>query len=292
MSVLTIHYLILGLLAVAAVVVVVRASRRSSQDVLFDLEEGVVDRDGGISPNLKAILDDELSQAGMYEPSERKRFMLEGKLLPLGGAIIAVGLRLLIAPPSTSGLIFMMIFGMAAGYLMHRSRLSRKKENFIRQIEFYLPVVMERLVMAVQAGLDILPGLKAVIEIEDAGGLKVSKRDPVTKLLTLVSKLTESGLTFEQSLEDVSGRVPCSALRHAFLHLGLAQKEGGELVMPLRELSDSTQLYFQESTEEQIAKMPVKATLPLLCTFGGLIICFLTSPLIQVMELAATAVPK
>ena len=161
--------------------------------------------------------------------------------------------------------------------------------------------------MAVQAGLDVIPALKAIVELDqkliDAsaqgensqqGGsaLPQSKPDPVSELLLIVTKLTESGLSFEQALRDVASLVNCSALRHAFIHLAVAQKEGGEIIMPLRELSDSTQLYFQESAEEEIAKLPVKATLPLICTFAGLILCFITSPLIQVLTLTARAVPK
>jgi len=64
--------------------------------------------------------------------------------------------------------------------------------------------------------------------------------------------------------------------------LGLAQAEGGELVRPLRELSDATQMYYQESVEEEIARLPAKAVMPLVVTFAGLIICFLTIPLVQV----------
>jgi hypothetical protein len=57
--------------------------------------------------------------------------------------------------------------------------------------------------------------------------------------------------------------------------------------MPLKELSDATQSFYQETIEEEIARLPVKATLPLLCTFAGLIIFFITSPLIQVITMTA-----
>jgi hypothetical protein len=79
--------------------------------------------------------------------------------------------------------------------------------------------------------------------------------------------------------------VECGAVRHCFIHLAVAHEEGGELVMPLKELSDSTQLYYQETVDEEIAKLPVKATMPLLLTFAGLILLFLTSPLVQVTKL-------
>jgi hypothetical protein len=39
--------------------------------------------------------------------------------------------------------------------------------------------------------------------------------------------------------------------------------------------------------EEEIAKLPVKAVLPLVLTFAGLIVCFLTVPLIQVGSLTS-----
>ena len=142
--------------------------------------------------------------------------------------------------------------------------------------------------MAVQAGLDILPALKVIEEIESAGRKpsKIEEIDPVTRLLALVVRYTEAGLSFEQSLREVAGAVKSNALRHSFIHLAVAQKEGGELIYPLRELSDATQLYFQENIEEHIAKMPIKATMPLLLTFAGLIISFLTGPVIQILNIS------
>jgi hypothetical protein len=105
-------------------------------------------------------------------------------------------------------------------------------------------------------------------------------------LLAQVIKLCESGLSFEQSLREVADSVKSNALRHSFIHLAVAQKEGGELIYPLRELSDATQLYFQESIEEDIAKMPIKATMPLLLTFAGLIISFMTGPVVQILNVS------
>jgi hypothetical protein len=76
-----------------------------------------------------------------------------------------------------------------------------------------------------------------------------------------------------------------SSVKHACIHLGLAYRQGGEIVRPLKELSDATQVAYQETVEEQIAKLPVKAVLPLVLTFTGLIVCFLTVPLMQVGSL-------
>lgn len=154
---------------------------------------------------------------------------------------------------------------------------------------------MERLVMGVQAGLDVFATLKALLELESHAQPKqeeATKLDPVTELLRDVVHLTEKGLGFEDALQEVASRIPSPALRHAFLHLGVAHREGGELIYPLRELSDATQLYFQETVEEEIAKLPVKATLPLLVTFVGLLILFVTAPMLQVLDFLAQAGPK
>ncbi len=91
------------------------------------------------------------------------------------------------------------------------------------------------------------------------------------------------------ALRLIASKTPCAALRHAFIHLALARAEGGELILPLRELSDSTQLHFQDAVEEEIAKMPVRATAPLVCVFAGLMVCFMTIPVLQVISVTERA---
>jgi pilus assembly protein TadC len=160
-----------------------------------------------------------------------------------------------------------------------------------------MPIVMERVSMAVQTGLDIISGIKAVLELDrldqqkNSGGKGKTENNPVTDLLSTVIDRTEGGLGFAQSLREVAKKVESTGLKHSFIHLALAHQEGGELAVPLRELSDATQLYYQETIEEEIAKLPVKATMPLLLTFAGLIICFITSPMIQILQMTAKAMP-
>ncbi len=164
-----------------------------------------------------------------------------------------------------------------------RRRYSVKQ---VREIEFFLPVVMEKMVMAALSGLDIIPAMKRVTEVTPR------KVDPVTRLFAESLVLIESGSPVEDSLRCVIKDIPSPALRHAFMHLGFAYKEGGELVLPLRELSDATQLHYQERAEEEMARLPVKATMPLLLTFAGLILIFITSPLLQVAGILSKSVPN
>ena len=181
----------------------------------------------------------------------------------------------------------------AVSYIICRIHLASCRVRLKRQIEFYLPVVMERLVMAVEAGFDIIPALGAVIQLDERPDPACPEawRDPVTRMLEKVYKLSESGIPFEQSLDEVAQTSDSSALRHAFIHLGLAQKEGGEIMGPLRELSDATQLYYQETMELEIAAMPVRATMPLVLTFAGLIIFFISTPLVQISTITKGTVP-
>lgn len=168
------------------------------------------------------------------------------------------------------------VIGCVAGELWYRRSLTLKREAEVRSLEFSLPMAMERVVMGVGAGLDVVP---ALTEAARRG------KDPVSTLFARVVSLSEGGLKVGDALRAVSQQSISVTIKHAFIHLGVAYEQGGELVRPLRELSDATQLAYQERVEEEISKLPVKAVLPLVVTFAGLIVCFVTVPLIQIGEL-------
>ena len=268
-----------------------KSSSRRAIDVIADL---VQDENVGLKKTQKSTrgsvdLRDEMAGMGLFESTEKKRFEKLKLLIFFIPPCIVILVRVSFGLISLSGLVFSLVGTIALSYLAIRYIISSRTFRFKRSLEYFLPVVMERMVMAVESGLDIVPAVSTVIEME----YKTNRQsiDPVTRLLGYVKDLCESGLSFEQALSEIASKFDCSALRHAFIHLGLAHKEGGALVGPLRELSDSTQLYYQETIEEEIAKMPVKATLPLLITFAGLIICFITIPLTQVMTFTSKAKP-
>ena len=265
-----------------------RSAKRSPQEVAAALTQDQSAEAAGIKSPALLLLQGQAAQAGLLSPREAEAFRRKHNALMIIVPAVVVSLRALVAPAQISSLLILLIGTVALCYLVSKRAYIWKKARFRREIEFFLPVVMERLVMAVEAGLDVIPALGAIVEQARSG----EEEDPVTRLLGIVYHLTEQGCGLDQSLQVVTNIVDCGALRHAFVHLGLAHREGGELIAPLRELSDSTQLYYQETIEEEIAKLPVKATAPLVCTFAGLILFFITSPVVQVMKIATEAMPK
>jgi Flp pilus assembly protein TadB len=218
----------------------------------------------------------------------RHRLILRGSMLIAWCCLVAV-----LATYSLSAVIAISVLTLAIGYLAEQASARRAKREVVRQIDFFLPIVMERVVMAVEAGKDLMPALRSVVDVAESDQSRGERmRDPVSELVALVVALTEGGFTLETALKEVSSQVPSAALKHAFVHIAVAAQEGGELIHPLRELSDATQQYYQEQVEEEIATLPVRATVPLLATFAGLILFFITAPLMQVLGMMSEAMPK
>ena len=296
------HYGAAAAAGAAGLAIIVFSRRRSAEDVSSDLaaepvSESSGSREDGSTPGGLGLLNDELGRLGLFKRADRKRWMLVSRLIPVVTMLAAISLSLIWGKSGPARLISSVAVGWAIGYWAARIRQRAAAAAYRRRLEYYLPTAMERIVMAVEAGLDIIAAVGNIVRLEEDSEREALRRglnhtpDPVVKLLRVVLQLAEAGLRVEKSLSEVAEVVDCSALKHAFVHLALAQKEGGELIMPLRELSDATQLYYQETVEEEIAGMPVKATIPLVLTFAGLIICVITPPLIQVMEITGRAAP-
>ena len=190
----------------------------------------------------------------------------------VGAVVLSLGI-LLVNRGFTPKIALFAALGGAAGELYHRGKKERAQKLLGKKLEFFLPLAMERVVMAVTSGLDIIPALSEAAR---------KNSDPVSDVFRKIVSLSESGLRVEHAIHSVTNEVPSSSVKHALVHLGLAYKQGGEVVRPLKELSDATQQQYQETVEEEIAKLPVKAVVPLVLTFTGLIVCFLTVPVMQI----------
>ncbi len=191
----------------------------------------------------------------------------------ISGAAVFVSLRAALGLFSGVGEVPYAVIGALAAELVQRGRRAAQARRTLRRIDYHLPNAMERVVMGVGAGLDVVPALREAGRDCD---------DPVSEAFREVVSLSEAGMPAAEAMQLVSERTQSFSLRHSLVHLGIAHAQGGEIVKPLKELSDATQAHFQESVDEEIARLPVKAVLPLVVTFAGLILCFVTVPLLQV----------
>jgi len=227
------------------------------------------------------LLTSEDTDVHSISPADRrdqKMFSWMQMAWSFGGAGAFAAGRYLISEVTVIGFVIAAMTGGLAGELWRQSRNRRKIVAVLRKQEFHLPLVMERIVMGVSAGLDVLPAIQAAADGEN---------DEVSILLRKVITACERGLAVESALREVALQGNSLAVKHALIHLGLTYREGGNLIEPLRELSDATQLNYQETVEEEISRLPVKAVAPLMCTFAGLLICFLTVPVLQVGSFTA-----
>lgn len=293
-------FIFIAVTVIYAANVVFQSKRRSATEVYFDLADDFAESDKDIQQQVKGLrlFTDEFGQMGLIDAEERKKFKFWQVAIPVIVILLLESIVFLLNKQSISVICATCVMGWGIGYIITRWRLKNGITTYQRLLEFNLPLVMERLVMAVEAGLDIVAAMQNIVELEKETQKEALqhgrqyKIDPVTKLLEIVIGLSNAGLRFEKSLYETANIANNNAIKHAFIHLALAQKEGGELIVPLRELSDATQLQYQENLEEEIAKMPVKATLPLVFTFAGLIVFFLTGPIVQIIKITTSAMPK
>lgn len=221
-----------------------------------------------IAPRARLLLADSGSVAG-------RPLRIACRAKPIGIASAAI-----LAAWQSAGPVGLAMCG-AAWVLAPQFRKRRRSAALSREIERHLPLVLERLVVAVQSGLDILPALNALTRPE---GLE-PPADPVSAALGSILLRVERGADADDSIRLAAHSCESLALRHALLHLAQARSHGGELSGPLRELSDATQLSSEELAEERIARMPAQAMLPLGLVFSGLLILLLTVPLLQVAQM-------
>lgn len=207
----------------------------------------------------------------------------------IAAALLGVAVLSLILLPS-SDLAIALLVSSAAVYLLHTSRTKRPQESRRQAILLHLPLFLERLTMAVRAGHDLVPAIEIVVSLEEAAAQREARTmEPVSTSFRRVLFLVDQGLAFEEALDVSRRQADLAAVRHAFLYLAIAYREGGDLVGPLLELADSTQLAYEEYLEERVAALPAKALLPLLCTFTGLFLCLVTPPIVQVLKVTATS---
>lgn len=172
----------------------------------------------------------------------------------------------------------------AASTVPERAVLARRKKVSARSVDCHLPVAIERILVGVEAGLDIVPAIRAAVEsaVELAGEYR--RPDPVLETFRRILALLDGGMRLEDALDRNQIGIDVPALAHALMFLRQASLDGASITAALRELADATQRRAFDQIEEQIAGLPVKATVPLTLIFAGMLSILLTAPIVRVLE--------
>jgi hypothetical protein len=175
-------------------------------------------------------------------------------------------------------------------YSFRASKLAQNSSQFAKSIiidrrsEQYFGIILEQVVIAVSAGLDIFPAICRVLSLSElTQQVPESLRRPYL-LLSEVVRLVGAGQPLAAVLRDAAERQSSELVATALYHLAVAHTSGGELTRPLQELSDAFQEQLQERQEEKLQRLPVLATIPLLLIFAGMIVLTLGVPLIRIMD--------
>ena len=138
MSAQTFNIFFLAALGMAGVLLMLRAGVRTCKDVLLDLGADV---DWGEESDQEARSADaslrfpmprsKALQLGLLEREEQLRYLMLGRLYPLGGALLLALLRYVFAPEETKGLLIFAGMGAALGYLVGQRREKTRRARYL-----------------------------------------------------------------------------------------------------------------------------------------------------------------
>jgi pilus assembly protein TadC len=175
--------------------------------------------------------------------------------------------------------------------LNNNSRLVGLRK-FNPKIEEYVGLLLEQIVLAVAAGLDVLPAMVRVVQVN--GSLNNSQFEfrSANQIFVEAISFANSGMGLTDALKLVAKTQSSPLISSALMHLALAHKMGGELSRPLQDLSADFQDRIRDRNERSIQTIPLKATIPLLFVFAGMIILTLSIPVLKVVTVSKQRVAQ
>lgn len=167
------------------------------------------------------------------------------------------------------------IASLAISYLLLKRQSQPTIKITDRDIFENLPLELENIMMGVQAGNDLVQTLKKINNPEIyASNLRYVFSDILDRF--------SSGMEIGQAIDSVKDKYNNPKLSFVLNYLKISLKQGGEVISQLRELADAVTTQYQNHIEKEINKMPAKALFPLMLILTGMLIIYLTGPLVQV----------
>ncbi len=228
----------------------------------------------------KEVLTDEMKffRAGLMTVEDRQTFYRLKVIGPIVASIVLGGLLFLLGD-ATLGILGL-ILGAGLGLQLPQSYIDRKIQARHEEIMYYLPLVIEQIVIGVSSSLDTGPCMQQVIDMADERG----SHNAVTELLKHSQQLAKSGVYLEDAMNDVGSMSGHTELKLAFKSLAQVAKHGGEISKQLQELADTVSSQRETTIEGIIKKLELKATGPVGLVFFGFMVIFLSGLAAQVMK--------
>lgn len=222
-------------------------------------------------------LEEKFFQAGIFSEEERKAFMRWRFVAP----IIMAPLGAFAGSYAGSQLaIVAAILGLLVGLQLPFSILDRRIAQRNEDIMFFLPLVIEQIVIGVSSSLDVGPCIQRVVAMAD----ERDSHNSVTELLRLAQLHMKSGVSMEEALNEIGRLSGHTELKHAFMSLAQVAKHGGEITKQLQELADAVANQRETRIEAKIKKLELEATGPVGLVFLGFLMILLIGFGAQVMK--------
>jgi Flp pilus assembly protein TadB len=215
--------------------------------------------------------------AGIFSEQERKQFQQIRVLAPI---VLPLVMGIVIATVSTTYALYAAVLGLLIGIQLPFSMLDRRARQRAEDILFYLPLVVEQIVIGVSSSLDVGPCLQRVVQMAD----ERDSHNPVTELLKHAQAYAKSGTSMSDALMEIGRLSGNNELKHTFMSLSQVSKHGGEITKQLQELADAVAAQRETKIEAKIKRLELEATGPVGLVFMGFMLIFTVGFIIQLME--------
>lgn len=214
-------------------------------------------------------------RAGIFSESARRGIAIFSKISIISCPVIALCLTY-----NSGGAlpIVATCVGLGIGVQIPRSYLRRAILRRDEEIMFYLPLVIEQLVIGVSSSLDVGPCIRWIVQMAD----ERDSHNAVTELLRYAQQYMKAGTSMEDALILVARLSGHTELKHVFMSLSQVSKHGGEITKQLQELANAVSAQREARIEGKIKKLELEATGPVGLVFIAFMATFLSSLALQI----------
>ncbi len=211
----------------------------------------------------RETLEEMMFQAGVFSELERNKFLRYKVLGPFLGPVFGAAFAYITV--GFNGMIgwALPVMGAAVGYRFPYIVVDGRRKERFEEIMFYLPIVIEQMVIGVSSSLDIGPCIQKICEMSK----ERDRTNAVIQLLEQSQIYVRSGNSLEEAVTQIGVLSGHMELKHAFNAIAQVSRHGGEVTKQLQELADAVTVQREAQIEAKIKKLELSATGPVALAF-------------------------